>query len=282
MFRFRGQQGDEGQMQGRFDKFDEQARRVLSLAQEEALHLNHNYIGTEHLLLGLVDLDDSTAVQILKSLNVKIQKVRIQVGMIIGHKDRPVVGEVGLTPRAKKVMELAVDEARRLNHRQISTEHILLGLIREGDGIAAKVLESVGVNLERVRNAITQVSYVGRTEASAEPGTTKSNVVTCRIGDRDLDAIDALIEAGIRTTRSDAAAWLIHAGIEAHRDLLDRVYATVAEIRRLRAEAQALALGNGKDDGEPAETPQATPRESSESPRDETEPPQAPGEDAAS
>ncbi len=281
MFRFRGQQGDEGQMQGRFDKFDEQARRVLSLAQEEAQRINHKYIGTEHLLLGLVDLDGSTAVQILKSLDVKRSQVRIQVEMILGHKDHPVVGDIGLTPRAKKVVELAVDEARRLNHRYIGTEHLLLGLVREGDGIAARVLESLGVNLERVRNAITHVTYVGRTEATGEPAATKNNVVTCRIGDRDLDAIDALIEAGIRTTRSDAAAWLIHAGIEAHRDLLDRVYATVAEIRRLRAEAQALALGNGKDD-EPAETPQAKPAESSESPRDDAEPSQTRGNGTAS
>ncbi|MGZ3583547.1 MAG: Clp protease N-terminal domain-containing protein, partial [Ktedonobacterales bacterium] len=258
MFRFRGQQGDEGQMRDRFDKFDEQARKVLNLAQEEAMRLNHNYIGTEHLLLGLVDVDDSRAVGILQGLGVRPQKVRIQVDMIIGHKDRPVVGEVGLTPRSKKVMELAVDEARRLNHRYIGTEHLLLGLICEGEGIAAGVLTSMGVNLERVRDAITQVAYVRRTDESAEPGTTKNNVVTCRIGNRDLDAIDALIEAGIRTTRSDAASWLIHAGIEAHRDLLDRVYATVAEIRRLRAEAQALALGNGKDDGA-AETPPAEP-----------------------
>lgn len=279
MFRFRGQQGDEGPMQGRFDKFDEQARRVLSLAQEEAQRLNHNFIGTEHLLLGLVDLDDSTAVRILKSLDVQLQKVRIQVEMIIGHEDRPVASDIGLTRRAKKVVELAVDEARRLNHRYIGTEHILIGLIREGEGIAARVLESMGVNLERVRNAITHVTYVGRTEAAGEPAATKNNVVTCRIGDRDLDAIDALIEAGIRTTRSDAAAWLIHAGIEANRGLLDRVNATVAEIRRLRAEAQALALGNGKEGDGPAETP---PAESSEAPRDGTEPPQTPGDGAAS
>ncbi|MGZ3678920.1 MAG: Clp protease N-terminal domain-containing protein, partial [Ktedonobacterales bacterium] len=165
-------------MRDRFDKFDEQARKVLNLAQEEAMRLNHNYIGTEHLLLGLVDVDDSRAVGILQGLGVKPQKVRIQVDMIIGHKDRPVVGEVGLTPRSKKVMELAVDEARRLNHRYIGTEHLLLGLIREGEGIAAGVLTSMGVNLERVRDAITQVAYVRRTDESAEPGTTKNNVVT--------------------------------------------------------------------------------------------------------
>ncbi len=269
MFRFRGQQGDEGQMQGRFDKFTEEARTVLRLAQEEAQRFNHNYIGTEHLLLGVVAQADSTAVRILKSLDMKPAQVRIQVELIISRGDRTVLGEIGLTPRAMKVMELAVDEARRLNHQTIDTEHLLLGLVREGEGIAGRVLESLGVTLERVRRAITEVSYVRRTEAAGEPASTKNNVVTCRIGDRDLDAIDALIEAGIRTTRSDAAAWLIHAGIEAHRDLLDRVYATVAEIRRLRAEAQALALGNGKDAG-PAEASPAEPE------REGMEPPQTP------
>src|SRR5437899_2136548 len=163
MFRFRGQQGDEGQMRGRFDKFDEQAQRVLSLAQEEAARFNHNYIGTEHLLLGLLDVGDSRAVRILESLDVNPNKVRIQVEFIMGRGDRTVSGEVRLTPRAKKVMELAVDEARRLNHRSIGTEHLLLGLIREGEGIAARVLESMGVNLERVRRAITQVAYVPQT-----------------------------------------------------------------------------------------------------------------------
>lgn len=281
MFHFRGHNGDQGQMQGRFDKFDEQARRVLSLAQEEAQRFSHPYIGTEHLLLGLVDLEDSTGVRILKSLDVPPHQVHAQVESIIGRGDRIVQSEVGLTPRAKKVVELAVDEARRLNHHYIGTEHLLLGLIREGEGIGARVLESMGVNLERVRQAITQVLYVGRTDASGEPGSTRSNVVTCRINDHDLDAIDALIEAGIRTTRSDAASWLIHAGIEAHRDLLDRVYATVAEIRRLRAEAQALALGNGKEEGaadispaEPASV--AEPQTSGE----DAEPPQTSGEDA--
>lgn len=274
MFRFRGHQGDEGQ--DRFDKFTESSRKVLRLAQEEAQRFNHNYIGTEHLLLGLIGLDDSLAGQILQSLGVTPAHVRIQVEMIVGRGDRVVTGEIGLTPRAKKVLELAVDEARRLNHQYIDTEHLLLGLVREGEGIAAGVLESLGVTLERIRRAITDVSYVRRTEAAGEPASTKNNVVTCRIGDRDLDAIDALIEAGIRTTRSDAAAWLIHAGIEANRGLLDRVNATVAEIRRLRAEAQALALGNGNGKAV-TETP---PAEHGETQREDGEPPQTSGEDA--
>jgi ATP-dependent Clp protease ATP-binding subunit ClpC len=135
----------------RFDKFTERARKVLSLAQEEAQRFNHNYIGTEHLLLGLVREGDGVAAKVLSNLGVELNKVRSAVEFIIGRGDRIVLGDIGLTPRSKKVLELAVDEARRLNHHYVGTEHLLLGLVREGEGIAAGVLESLGVNLEKVR-----------------------------------------------------------------------------------------------------------------------------------
>ncbi|MQC17715.1 MAG: ATP-dependent Clp protease ATP-binding subunit [Chloroflexi bacterium] len=138
-------------MADRFDKFTERARRVLTLAQEEAQRFNHSYIGTEHLLLGLVREGDGVAAKVLANLGVELNKVRSAVEFIIGRGDRQASGEIGLTPRAKKVIELAVDEARRLQHSYIGTEHLLLGLVREGEGIAAGVLESLGVNLERVR-----------------------------------------------------------------------------------------------------------------------------------
>ena len=144
-------------MADRFDKFTERARRVLSLAQEEAQRFNHNYIGTEHLLLGLVREGDGLAAKVLANLGIELNKVRSAVEFIIGRGDRPPTGEVGLTPRAKKVIELAVDEARRLNHHYIGTEHLLLGLVREGEGIAAGVLESLGVNLEKVRAETTRI-----------------------------------------------------------------------------------------------------------------------------
>jgi ATP-dependent Clp protease ATP-binding subunit ClpC len=135
----------------RFDKFTERARKVLSLSQEEAQRFQHNYIGTEHLLLGLVREGEGVAAVVLSNLGVELNKVRDTVEAIIGRGDRIVLGEIGLTPRAKKVIELAIDEARRLNHHYIGTEHLLLGLVREGEGIAAGVLESMGVNLEKVR-----------------------------------------------------------------------------------------------------------------------------------
>ena len=144
-------------MKDRFDKFTERARKVLSLAQEEAQRFQHNYIGTEHLLLGLVREGEGVAAKVLTNLGVQLSTVRNAVEFIIGRGDRIVLGEIGLTPRAKKVIELAVDEARRLNHHYIGTEHLLLGLVREGEGIAAGVLESLGVNLEKVRTQTIQV-----------------------------------------------------------------------------------------------------------------------------
>jgi hypothetical protein len=141
----------------RFDKFTDQARKVLTLAQDEAQRFNHNYIGTEHFLLGLVREGDGVAAQVLQNMNVELAKVRMAVEFIIGQGNHLVIGEVGLTPRAKRVIELAIDESRGLGHNYIGTEHLLLGLVREGEGIAAGVLESLGVNLNRVRHEVIRV-----------------------------------------------------------------------------------------------------------------------------
>ena len=138
-------------MPSRFEKFSERARKVLSLAQEEAQRFNHNYIGTEHILLGLVRETEGVAARVLFNLSVELSKVRSAVEFIIGKGDRPAPGDIGLTPRAKKVIELAVDEARKLDHHYIGTEHILIGIMREGEGVAAGVLESLNINLDKVR-----------------------------------------------------------------------------------------------------------------------------------
>ena len=158
-------------MPSRFEKFSERARRVLSLAQEEAQRFNHNYIGTEHILLGLVRETEGVAALVLSNLNVELVKVRSAVEFIIGRGERPTPGEIGLTPRAKKVIELAVDEARRLNHHYIGTEHLLIGLMREGEGVAAGVLESLGVSLEKVReetNSIIATQSSGSSVSGAQ------------------------------------------------------------------------------------------------------------------
>ncbi len=142
---------------GRFELFTKRARHVMTLAQEEARHFQHNYIGTEHLLLGLLREGEGVAAHVLSNLGIEVEQVRHAVEAIIGRGERIVDGELGLTPRTKKVIELALDEARRLTHHFIGTEHLLLGLIREGDGIAAGVLENFGLHLEQVRTETLRV-----------------------------------------------------------------------------------------------------------------------------
>ena len=158
-----------------FDKFTRRARKVLTLAQEEALRFNHGYIGTEHLLLGLVRERDGVAARILENMGVRLHKVRSAVEFIIGRGEEAVVGEISLTPRSKRIIELAIDEARQLNHHYIGTEHILLGLVREGEGIGAGVLESLGVNLEKVRAQVVRV--VGDPLAPREESTSPSETL---------------------------------------------------------------------------------------------------------
>jgi len=165
-------------MADRFDKFTERARRVLTLAQEEAQRFNHNYIGTEHLLLGLVREGDGVAAKVLNNLGVELSKVRSAVEFIIGRGEKPPTTEIGLTPRAKKVIELAVEEARRLNHSYIGTEHLLLGLVREGEGIAFGVLESLGVSLERVRTETTRILSQSMPQSTPAGGRTSTRTPT--------------------------------------------------------------------------------------------------------
>jgi ATP-dependent Clp protease ATP-binding subunit ClpC len=144
-------------MASRFEKFSERARRVLTIAQEEARSLNHSYIGTEHILLGLVREEEGVAARVLTNLGIGLSKVRSAVEFIIGRGDKPGTGETGLTPRAKKVIELAIDEARQMGHNYIGTEHLLLGLLREGEGVASSVLDSFGITLERARAEVAHI-----------------------------------------------------------------------------------------------------------------------------
>jgi ClpA/ClpB-like protein/ClpX C4-type zinc finger protein len=144
---------------GSFDRFTERARHAMRLAQEEAQRLQHNYIGTEHLLLGLLGEGEGVAGKVLTGLGVDLERARQAVEGIVGRGEHLVSGEVGLTPRAKHVVELAVDEARRLHHNYLGTEHLLLGLLREGEGIGAGVLERFGLSLQEVRANILQVLH---------------------------------------------------------------------------------------------------------------------------
>jgi ATP-dependent Clp protease ATP-binding subunit ClpC len=156
-----------------FERFTDRARRVVVLAQEEARLLNHNYIGTEHILLGLIHEGEGVAAKALESLGISLEAVRAQVEEIIGHGGSAPSGHIPFTPRAKKVLELSLREALQLGHNYIGTEHILLGLIREGEGVAAQVLVKLGADLSRVRQQVIQLlsGYSGGKEtAGAAPG----------------------------------------------------------------------------------------------------------------
>ena len=138
---------------GPFDRFNDRAKRVLALAQDEALRFHHNYLGTEHLLLGLIREGEGVAARVLASLGIELVKVRAAVESIIGRGDTATSpSEIMLSPRVKKVIELAIDESKKLGHSHVGTEHLLLGLVREGGGIAAQVVSSLGASLEQVRH----------------------------------------------------------------------------------------------------------------------------------
>src|SRR6201997_2773328 len=155
-----------------FERFTDRARRVVVLAQEEARMLNHNYIGTEHILLGLIHEGEGVAAKSLESLGISLEGVRSQVEEIIGQGQQAPSGHIPFTPRAKKVLELSLREALQLGHNYIGTEHILLGLIREGEGVAAQVLVKLGAELTRVRQQVIQLlsGYQGKEAAEAGTG----------------------------------------------------------------------------------------------------------------
>jgi hypothetical protein len=150
-----------------FERFTDRARRVVVLAQEETRMLNHHYIGTEHILLGLIRDGEGVAARALESLGISLQAVRQQVEKIIGQGQQAPSGHIPFTPRAKKVLELSLRESRQLGHGYIGTEHILLGLIREGEGVAAQVLVRLGADLNRVRQQVIQLPGQRGTEPAA-------------------------------------------------------------------------------------------------------------------
>jgi ATP-dependent Clp protease ATP-binding subunit ClpC len=169
-----------------FERFTDRARRVVVLAQEEARMLNHNYIGTEHILLGLIHEGEGVAAKALESLGIALEGVRAQVEEIIGQGQQAPSGHIPFTPRAKKVLELSLREALQLGHNYIGTEHILLGLIREGEGVAAQVLQKLGADLNRVRQQVLQLlsGYQGKETAAAEGGRSEGTPSTSLVLDQ--------------------------------------------------------------------------------------------------
>ena len=164
-----------------FERFTDRARKVLTLAQEEARLLNHSFIGTEHVLLGLIHEGDGVGAQALRSLGISLEAVREKVEETIGMAGSAPSGSPPFTPRAKKVLELSLREALQLNHSYIGTEHILLGLVREGEGVAATVLVSLGADLGRVRQEVIKLTSGGREPYESEalnevPGTVRGRL----------------------------------------------------------------------------------------------------------
>jgi ATP-dependent Clp protease ATP-binding subunit ClpC len=140
-----------------FERFTERARQVVVLAQEEARILKHNYIGTEHILLGLLREEEGLAARVLESLDITVERVRAQVVRIVGSGEEVTSGQIPFTPRAKKVLELALREALSLGHNYIGTEHILLGLVRENEGVAARILLDFDADSEKIRNEVIRM-----------------------------------------------------------------------------------------------------------------------------
>jgi ATP-dependent Clp protease ATP-binding subunit ClpC len=176
-----------------FERFTDRARRVVVLAQEEARMLNHAHIGTEHLLLGLVHEGQGVAARALEALGISLEAVRREVEEVIGRGERPPAGHIPFTPRAKKVLELSLRESTQLGHEYIGTEHILLGLLREGEGVAAQVLVKMGTDLNRVRQQVIEVLH-GR---SGERPPSGRRARARSAGDllERLDALDQRLEA---------------------------------------------------------------------------------------
>src|SRR5213083_2226091 len=167
-----------------FERFTDRARRVVVLAQEEARMLNHNYIGTEHILLGLIHEGEGVAAKALESLGISLEAVRSQVEEIIGQGGSSPSGHIPFPPRAKKVLELSLREALQLGHNYIGTEHILLGLIREGEGVAAQVLQKLGADLNRVRQQVIQLlqGYAGKEGGQPGEQTPQGSMVLDQFG----------------------------------------------------------------------------------------------------
>ena len=237
-----------------FERFTDRARRVVVLAQEEARMLNHNYIGTEHLLLGLIHEGEGVAAKALESMGISLEAVRSQVEEIIGQGQAAPTGHIPFTPRAKKVLELSLREALQLGHNYIGTEHILLGLIREGEGVAAQVLQKLGADLNRVRQQVIQLlSGSGALRTPEGHEVVSADPARIREIRREMQRLlDLALEEGIRAEGPDAVLGAEHLFLGRMRMLLEEAEARLSdharevrrmteELERARAEVAAAA-----------------------------------------
>lgn len=190
-----------------FERFTEPARRVVVLAQEEARLLKHSYIGTEHLLLGLMNEEEGIAARVLTDLGIDLPSLRHQVEEIIGVGTSSPRGHIPFTPRSKSVLEMSLRESLQLGHNYIGTEHILLGLLREGEGVAAQILNRLGVDLTPIRDAV--IELVGSNPEAVKPPRRIRPPAQTRCPHPDEQLVITRLEAGIRTVRCDRCGQLI-------------------------------------------------------------------------
>jgi ATP-dependent Clp protease ATP-binding subunit ClpA len=220
-----------------FERFTDRARRVIVLAQEEAALLNHDYIGTEHLLLGLAHEGQGVAAKALESLGIRLEALRSQVEEAIGRGQRTPSGHIPFTPRAKKVLELSLRESQQLGHNYIGTEHILLGLVREGEGVAAQVLVKLGTDLTRTRQQVIQL-LSGSAGGPEEALGTRPVPEDLHEVEEQLAQVRKQKEAAIDAQDFGQAAALR----DTEKQLLMRLHleAVVQEVQRLHGEVQQL------------------------------------------
>jgi ATP-dependent Clp protease ATP-binding subunit ClpC len=203
-----------------FERFTERARLVVVLAQDEARTLKHNYIGTEHILLGLLREEEGLAAGVLDSLDIPVEEVRAQVARIVGQGDEVTTGQIPFTPRAKKVLELALREALSLGHNYIGTEHILLGLVRENEGVAARILLDFDADAEKICNELLRKT--SRQTGSAPRRPAARIIVYCPSCDTQVESIGSKMAPGrfavegdgTQTCRRCGAVWHLSYRVE--------------------------------------------------------------------
>ena len=246
-----------------FERYTDRARRVVVLAQEEARMLNHNYIGTEHILLGLIHEGEGVAARALESLGISLEAVRQQVEDIIGQGQQAPSGHIAFTPRANKVLELASQEGLQLGHNYIGTEHILLGLIREGEGVAAQILVKLGADLNRVRQQVIQLlhGYPGKEPAGGGARLGKrerARLMDDALGriaalDRRLAAIERWV--GMRPDVDDVDQEIARARREKEAAIDSQDFETAAALLAKEKELLAARVSREKDKAVTGDSP---------------------------
>jgi ATP-dependent Clp protease ATP-binding subunit ClpC len=231
-----------------FERFTDRARRVVVLAQEEARRLNHNYIGTEHLLLGMIREGEGVAARALTAMDISLDLTRQEVESVIGHGEQEPSGHIPFTPRSKKVLELSLRESQQLGHHYIGTEHLLLGMAREGEGVAAQILGKLGAGRERIRHHVIELLRGGEGETGAEAGTSPAGIHAFESGER--------AEAGPAAGRARAPFGYIVARLDEVVTRLDEIAGRLSSVERLLAgKGEAAAQPQRPaDEGEPPGT----------------------------